>query len=143
MGVVIQEVLHGAGRHIAYLDPKTASIGLKLNFATQPIYLWAITVGKVSIALFLLRIAPAKLYKNFLWSMIIFLLAYNTACSATIILQCENLAIIWDNTVRTTCWEPETRVALSYLNVCQSSSLISFIATAEIRSIFADRGLQL
>lgn len=117
MGIIIPEVAHGAGQHIAYLEPGKSMIGLKLNFATQPIYLWAITLVKVSIALFLLRIAPRKFYTKFLWAVIAFLIVYTTACFMTIMLQCENLAILWDSTVETTCWEPTTLRALSYLNV--------------------------
>jgi hypothetical protein len=117
MALIIPEVTHGAGRHIAYLEPATAAIGLKLNFATQPIYLWAITIVKVSIASFLLRIAPRKFYTKFLWGVIAFLIIYTAACFITIMLQCKDLAILWDSTVQTTCWEPTTLRALSYLNV--------------------------
>jgi hypothetical protein len=119
MGLIIPEVSHGAGRHITYLDPAVATIGLKLNFATQPIYLWAITIVKVSIALFLLRIAPTRLYKNLLWLIIGFLIVYTAACCVTVMIQCEKLAILWDYTTQTTCWAPTTLVSLSYLNICR------------------------
>lgn len=71
--IVVPEIQYGAGRHFAYLKPERASIGLKLNFITQPIYLWAITVVKISIAFFLLRIAPPKPYRRFLYGSIVFL----------------------------------------------------------------------
>ncbi|CZR50150.1 related to integral membrane protein [Phialocephala subalpina] len=116
MGIIIPEVLNGAGRHIVYLDPVKATTGLKLNFATQPIYLWAITIVKVSIALFLQRIAPNKIYKRWLWGIIVFLIAYTFACFLTIILQCTNLAVLWDPTTKATCWTPKTLRSLSYVN---------------------------
>lgn len=119
MGIIIPEVQNGAGRHIVYLEPATASKGLKLNFATQPIYLWAITVVKVSIALFLLRISPARFYKRLLIGIIAFLIIYTFICFLTIMLQCKNLAILWDSTVKTTCWTGSTIRGLSYLNTGQ------------------------
>jgi hypothetical protein len=119
MGVIIPEVMNGAGRHIAYLDPAKASVGLKLNFVTQPIYLWAITIVKISIALFLVRIAPNKFYKRLLWGIIAFLFVYTTVCFMTIMLQCKNLAILWDSSVKTTCWAASTLRGLSYTNAGQ------------------------
>lgn len=119
MGIIIPEVENGAGRHFAYLDPAKATIGLKLNFVSQPIYLWAITVVKISIALFLLRIAPTKFYKKFLVGAIAFLIVYTFACFMTIILQCTNLALLWDRTAKGTCWTATTLRALSYTNACK------------------------
>ncbi|CZR63592.1 related to integral membrane protein [Phialocephala subalpina] len=116
IGFVIPEVQNGAGRHVALVEPAKAKLGLELNFITQPIYLWAITIVKCSIALFLLRIAPTKFFKRLLWGTIIFLLVYTFAAFMTIVLQCKNLAINWDTTVQTTCWAPTTLRNLSYVN---------------------------
>ncbi len=65
MGVVVVQVMHGAGRHLAYLEPSKAATGLMFNFISQPIYLWAIAFVKISIGFFLLRIAPTKAYRRF------------------------------------------------------------------------------
>ena len=119
MGILIPEVRNGAGRHSAHLDPAKATIGLKLNFITQPIYLWAITTVKTSIALFLLRIAPNKFYKKLLWGIIAFLIIYTAVCFMTIVLQCKNLAVLWDFGVKTTCWTATTLRALGYTNSCK------------------------
>jgi hypothetical protein len=119
MGIIIPEVMNGAGRHFAYIDTAKATVGLKLNFITQPIYLWAITVVKVSIALFLWRIAPNKFYKRLLMGIISFLVIYTFACFMTIILQCTNLAILWDPSVKATCWTATTLRGLGYTNSCQ------------------------
>jgi hypothetical protein len=123
MGLVIPEVINGAGRHTAYLDPAKATVGLKLNFITQPVFLWAITTVKISIALFLLRIAPNKTYRKILWGVIIFLLVYTFASMMTIFLQCTNIAILWDSTVKATCWPATTSQALSYVNSSKSIRL--------------------
>ena len=118
--IVIPEVQYGAGRHYAYLQPARASLGLKLNFITQPIYLWAITVVKVSIAFFLLRIAPSKSYRRFLYGSIVFLIVYTFACFLTILCQCRPLNILWDGpAVKAVCFTPTTLRTLSYVNVCE------------------------
>ena len=48
----------------------TAVLAMQLNFATQVIYLWAIGLVKVAIGLFLLRFAPRRGYKVFIWVVI-------------------------------------------------------------------------
>ncbi|KAI1763533.1 hypothetical protein GGR53DRAFT_531481 [Hypoxylon sp. FL1150] len=122
MGVVIASVRYGAGRHAAYLNPDVNRLGLKLNFVSQPIYLWAIPLVKVSVGFFLMRIAPSVYYKRILQGVMTFLMAYTFACQMTLVLQCKNIAILWDNRVHTTCWGQSTLQGLSYAN-----STINFI----------------
>ncbi|KAK8075938.1 hypothetical protein PG994_003210 [Apiospora phragmitis] len=116
LGVVIPQVVYGAGRHIAHLRPDAASMGLKINFVSQVVYLWAIPAVKMSIGLFLLRIAPNKGYRRVLQGVMLFTMAYTMMCFVTLLLQCTNLAILWDPTVQTTCWSRQTLQTLSYAN---------------------------
>lgn len=65
MMLFIPEVYYGAGRHAAYIQPPSnISKGLKLNFVTQPLCMLAITLVKVSIGLFLLRLTPTVIYRR-------------------------------------------------------------------------------
>lgn len=89
-------------------------MGLKINFITQPVYVVAITSVKISIALFLLRIAPSKLYRKFLKGMIGFLIVYTTVCLLELFLQCTNLAVLWDPRLPSVCWDPSLLRSLSY-----------------------------
>ncbi|KAH6647762.1 hypothetical protein BKA67DRAFT_594677 [Truncatella angustata] len=116
LGIVAGEVTYGAGRHTAYLDPDTNSYGLKLNFFSQPIYLWATPLVKVSVGFFLVRLSPTKLYRRVLQGTIVFLVVYTFMCFTTLLLQCKNLAVIWDLEVKTTCWPITTLLGLSYAN---------------------------
>ncbi|KAH9209204.1 hypothetical protein DL95DRAFT_428306 [Leptodontidium sp. 2 PMI_412] len=122
MCIIIPEVQNGAGRHIAYLEPATASMGLKLNYASQHFFLWGIALVKVSIALFLLRISATQFYTRMLKGTIAFLIIYTFMCFLFILLQCKDLAILWDSTVKTTCWTGSTMRGLGYLytviNIC-------------------------
>ncbi|GAM35592.1 hypothetical protein TCE0_017f04044 [Talaromyces pinophilus] len=114
--VIIPEVAHGAGRHLVYLDPEVATTGLHLNFATQGIYLWAIGLVKISIGLFLIRFAPNKGYKIFIWTVIGMMAIYTTICFFTLIFQCKDMASIWDSNVKSKCFTPTQLIELSYTN---------------------------
>ncbi|KAI1136431.1 hypothetical protein F5Y05DRAFT_108158 [Hypoxylon sp. FL0543] len=116
MGIVIAQVQYGAGRHAAYLDPEVNRTGLKLNFISQPIYLWAIPMVKMSVGFFLIRISPSVVYKRIIQGVMIFLMAYTFACFMTLMLQCSNLAVLWDFTIHATCWSQSTLQGLSYAN---------------------------
>lgn len=119
MGIVIAQVHYGAGRHAAYLDPEVNRFGLKLNFASQPIYLWAIPIVKLSVGFFLLRISPSVYYKRILQGVMTFLMAYTFVSLMTLMLQCNNLAVLWDSRIQTTCWSQSTVQGLSYANSSQ------------------------
>lgn len=62
--VIIPQVHYGAGRHIEYIDPKDFSQAMKLNFISQPIYLFAICFVKISVGFFLLRIAVRPFFRR-------------------------------------------------------------------------------
>lgn len=130
MLLIIPEVQNGAGRHIYHLKESVAILGLKINFATQPIYLWAIAMVKVSIACFLLRIAgPDTIYRRCLYGMIYFLITYTGTCFITVIIQCNPMARMWDSHVITgTCWAPHRIRAWSYSN-SGSSPTVSAVNT--------------
>jgi hypothetical protein len=107
----------GAGRHIQYIDPVDFANGYKLNFITQPLYLYAICLVKISVGFFLLRIAAQPLYRHIITGIMVFMGVYTTGCFFTIVLQCTNLAVQWDPNVKATCWSAHTIKTLSYVNV--------------------------
>ncbi|KAF2476493.1 uncharacterized protein BDR25DRAFT_375408 [Lindgomyces ingoldianus] len=115
--VIIPEVYFGAGRHIDHIAPAGFQVAFKLNFVTQPIYLVALCLVKLSIGYFLLRLAVTTFYRRAIIFIMTFMGLYTTACFLTIILQCTNLAVLWDPTVKGTCWGVTTLKALSYTNV--------------------------
>ncbi|KAB8070425.1 hypothetical protein BDV29DRAFT_160434 [Aspergillus leporis] len=113
--IIIPEVIYGAGRHSAYVQD-TAVKAMHLNFATQAIYMWAIGLVKVSIGLFLLRFAPRKGYKIFIWIVIVLMLLYTAICFLTLIFQCKDIRTIWDQSVKSQCFSPTQLLVLSYTN---------------------------
>ncbi|KAJ4983126.1 integral membrane family protein [Stagonosporopsis vannaccii] len=115
--IIIPEVHYGAGRHVQYIDPADFAIGYKLNFITQPIYLFAICLVKISVGFFLLRIAVHSAYRRLIIGIMLFMGIYTIGCFFTIVLQCTNLAVQWDHTIKATCWSAHTIKTLSYVNV--------------------------
>lgn len=80
MMIIVPEVHYGAGRHWQYIQPpEHIPIGLHLNFATQPMCLVALTLTKVSLGVFLLRLAPTRNYRIFIHFIIGFTVLSSTA----------------------------------------------------------------
>ncbi|KAF2496333.1 hypothetical protein BU16DRAFT_609132 [Lophium mytilinum] len=114
---IVPEVAYGAGKHINHIDPADFRRGLKLNFITQPIYLWAICMVKMSIGFFLLRVAATSFFRRVIISIMVFMLVYTLVSFFTIVLQCTNIQVMWDPTVESKCFAPTTLRVLSYTNV--------------------------
>lgn len=107
----------GAGRHIDQIPPQDFQEAFKLNFVTQPLFLWAICLVKLSIGFFLLRVAVTPFYRRAIIGVMVFMAVYTFGCFLTIVLQCTNLAVQWDPQARGTCWGATTLKALSYTNI--------------------------
>ncbi|KAF2708626.1 hypothetical protein K504DRAFT_380309 [Pleomassaria siparia CBS 279.74] len=115
--LIVPEVYFGAGKHRDQIDPADFQQAFKLNFITQPIYLFATMFVKQSVGLFLLRIAATPFYRRLIISVMAFMAIYTIGCFMTIVLQCTDLAVQWDPDVDGTCWGPATLQALGYTNV--------------------------
>lgn len=78
--VIFGQLANGAGRHIGDVDPDIYMKGMKLNFISQPIYLIAICVVKLSVGCALLRIASTKFYRWLILSIMGFMAFYTIGC---------------------------------------------------------------
>lgn len=132
--LTVVQANNGAGRHFADVPPDVYQYGLFINFVDQPIYLFAICFVKLAVGAALMRIATKKMYKHMIMGVMVFMLFYTIACFfvsittalvqmrkrltdlKTIMFQCTNIRIIWDPTVKATCWSAQTIRALSYTN---------------------------
>ncbi|KAK7432545.1 hypothetical protein QQZ08_000752 [Neonectria magnoliae] len=115
-GVVFGQVSHGAGQHVGDVDSEVYQTGMKLNFVSQPIYLIAICVVKLSVGSSLLRIASTKFYRYLILSIMGFMAFYTIGCFFTIVFQCTDIRVQWDRSVQSTCWSKTTLLGLSYTN---------------------------
>lgn len=126
MGVTLGQVANGAGRHAAYLQPPTIRMGLKLNYIGQVIFLWAPCMVKVSIGLFLLRVTPDFVHRKIIYGAMSFILAWTLACFITLLLQCDNIRAIWDDSVQTVCWSVEVIHALGWASAGKKAFKVPF-----------------
>lgn len=62
--IVIPQVHYGAGKHFEHIQPEDFKQGMKLNFISQPMYLVAICLVKISVGFFLLRIAVRSFFRR-------------------------------------------------------------------------------
>ncbi|RDL30696.1 uncharacterized protein BP5553_10041 [Venustampulla echinocandica] len=119
--VTIPSVTYGAGRHTFYIlqavGPEKMKTGLKLNFAAQIIYVFAIAAIKVSIGLFLLRFTSSKAYKILIYSILGFLAFYTIAGTASLMAQCTPFDAHFDFTIPgAVCYPVKVSQALAYTN---------------------------
>ncbi|OMP87838.1 hypothetical protein BK809_0007928 [Diplodia seriata] len=105
-----------AHRHRQYIDPAVFSKGMYLNFLSQPFYLFTALFVKESVGFFLLRITGRAKYRGLIAWIMAVLAVYTVACFVTLVLQCKDLRVIWDPTVKTTCWRVEVLHGLTYTN---------------------------
>lgn len=72
MMIIIPQVMLGAGRHHQYISNDDFVAGLHLNFVTQPLCLIALSLTKVSVGLFLLRLTTTTWHIRLIWGVIAF-----------------------------------------------------------------------
>ncbi|EQB47027.1 hypothetical protein CGLO_13878 [Colletotrichum gloeosporioides Cg-14] len=115
--VIIPQVHYGAGRHRGDVEEAIFTIGVKLNFVSQLLYLTGICIVKLAVGCSLLRIAAKKIYKHTIASIMTFMTLYTAVCFITLLAQCTDIRFMWDKSVDSTCWSIEVLQGLSYANV--------------------------
>ncbi|RFU26851.1 hypothetical protein B7463_g9484, partial [Scytalidium lignicola] len=116
----VGETHHGLGWHTADI---TVPMMIKLEHWSF-FFSLAVTIGislvKISIGFFLLRLVPGKKSKWFLWGMIAFLSAFTLACVGTLIFSCVPVDANWDSTKKPTakCFSNGTYTAIGLFNSC-------------------------
>ena len=101
------EVAYGTGRHYQTLNSLQKVMAVKLNWISQPFTIFSCGVGKISVALLILRIMPKnKTRERFLYILITLLLIINTICVAFIFGQCSPARKLWEPSIRGSCMKP-------------------------------------
>jgi len=119
MFIVIPQAYYGAGRHAYFLaaDPAKEEYALYLNFISQPFFLIGVTLVKVSVGLFLLRLTPSQFFHRFIWVMQAFMAIYTSVALVTILTQCRPLKVLWDSSITdAVCFSPLGLRACAYFN---------------------------
>ncbi|CAL3967960.1 unnamed protein product [Diplocarpon coronariae] len=92
----IGECANGKGMHTASLRPREIVMILHWQYFHSVIVTVGISLVKLSVAFFLLRLVPAKSYRIFLYCVVAFLVAFTFSSAGTILFSCIPIRANWD-----------------------------------------------
>jgi hypothetical protein len=106
----------GGTRHLYYLTPQEAMRALKLNYIYQPFAIAGLGLGKIAVALFILRIVSnrgqaSRWPRIALWSIICITAILSFLMCLFTFVQCENPEALWNPAIAATtkCWDPQVQ----------------------------------
>ena len=100
-------VAYGVGRHYETLDSLQKVMAVKMDWISQPFAIFSYGVGKISVALLLLRILPKnKTRERFLYVLIMLIVIIHTICVALIFAECSPARKLWEPSIKGSCWKP-------------------------------------
>ncbi|GFF26282.1 hypothetical protein IFM51744_03768 [Aspergillus udagawae] len=103
--LVTLSIMHGTGRHMRDLSHEQQIASVKYQLLSQGFHVMSTNWGKVSVALFLVRIiSEVKQHKRAMYAGMIFLSIINIGGVYSIYGQCTPTAKAWDNDIEGTCW---------------------------------------
>ncbi|ORY18572.1 hypothetical protein BCR34DRAFT_596160 [Clohesyomyces aquaticus] len=134
--------LSGGTRHLEYLsaNPTHMQYVVKLNWIAQPLCIFCLGAGKLSIAFLILRLLNrASVWRR--WSLYIAIVwtAINTILMIVFtFVQCEDPAALWNNDIkaRTKCWNPKTQSSFSIYGAAIHALMDFFLALIPITLVW-------
>ncbi|KAL4786936.1 hypothetical protein BJX76DRAFT_364758 [Aspergillus varians] len=103
--LIAVSVEYGAGRHMDSLSTHEQQMTMKYQVLSQGFHVMSTNWGKVSVALFLIRIiSKVKNQKHAMYALIVIMTLINIGGVVTIYAQCTPTARIWDRSVKGSCW---------------------------------------
>ncbi|KAF7954166.1 hypothetical protein EAE96_005297 [Botrytis aclada] len=115
-------ITFGLGRHIMFLTDTQAAMAMRAEFIGQPFGIISPSLGRISFAVYLLRIlGHQQNIRRFLY----FLIAQNAIINLMALLQiffeCSNISYNWDRGHDDQCWSMRTQAAIGYFQGSSSS----------------------
>lgn len=122
---------YGTGRHAIDLSPYHQIESTKYNWLSQGFHVMSTNWGKVSVALFMLRISQrAKHHRPAMCTGIALLSIINVVCVYTIYGQCTPTARLWDSDVHGSCWDPNVQKDYAFFQGCMLLSHFYYLANS-------------
>jgi hypothetical protein len=106
---------HGTGRHTFYVPFTHIQKVLLLSFFGQLLWIWSITLVKVSVALSLLRITPSKRWAIVLYWFIAFLFVSAIVFVILQLVQCTPISNFWNPRPGGVCWKKSDLALSGYI----------------------------
>ncbi|KAF2138346.1 uncharacterized protein K452DRAFT_311699 [Aplosporella prunicola CBS 121167] len=116
----VKETENGLGKHALAMmaDMEAYSNFLRWLFIHSIFIMVAISLVKISLAMFLLRLAQRKTHIRVIWGMIVFLIAFTISCAGTLIFQCTPVQGAWDRSIGAKCFDFMTFRNIGLFNSC-------------------------
>ncbi|KAI4858816.1 hypothetical protein F4820DRAFT_441582 [Hypoxylon rubiginosum] len=116
--IVTLMVHYGVGRHAFYLEEDQRVNAIYMIWLSVPFSPGSAAFGKVSIALFLMRLINRNRRQAlFLWGLIFLLVVVNLVLIVITFAQCTPVTYLWDrvrNVSQGTCWAPTVQQYYGY-----------------------------
>ncbi|KAL2847784.1 hypothetical protein BJY01DRAFT_234174 [Aspergillus pseudoustus] len=139
--LITKSVQSGTGRHIDTLSHSQEIESAKYQLLSQGFHVMSTNWGKVSVALFLIRImAEVKQHTRAMYLGIVILTVINVVAVYTIYGQCTPTATTWDRDIEGTCWPDGAQRDYAYFQ--GSSSALSDLVLA-VYPLFTIKNLQM
>ncbi|KAL3458333.1 hypothetical protein BJX64DRAFT_225301 [Aspergillus heterothallicus] len=138
--LITKSVQAGTGRHTGTLSPAQQIASAKFQLLSQGFHVMSTNWGKVSVALFLVRImAEVKQHTRAMYVGIVLLSVVNVMCVYTIYGQCTPTARAWDGDIEGSCWPSGAQRNYAYFQ--GSASALSDLILA-VYPLFTIKNLQ-
>ncbi|KAI7347268.1 hypothetical protein KC320_g7351 [Hortaea werneckii] len=116
----VGDTRHGLGRHFPCLSDKDRSVLAHWQFFHNLSIMFGVVFVKLSIAVFLMRLAPKPEWKRYLWGAIVFLVCFMIACAGTLIFSCTPVSASWNHSLQllpsTRCFSAKTFSSIGLFN---------------------------
>ena len=109
---------YGIGRHVYYLPHDRAVFATKLDWLGQAFVIPAVTIGKISVAFFILRLSNTKWHYYFLHTINVTLVLINIPLIIWTYVQCNPSALLWDPTLPGHCQDPKMQGSYGITQGC-------------------------
>ncbi|KAI0544972.1 hypothetical protein F4679DRAFT_562986 [Xylaria curta] len=118
-GVIVTLMVHyGVGRHTVYLSEEQRINAVYMIWLSVPFSPGSAAIGKISIALLLMRLMNRnRRQEAFLWGLIFFLIVVNLVLIIVTFAQCTPVTFLWNrvgSNSRGTCWTPSVQQNYGY-----------------------------
>ncbi|TGO48880.1 hypothetical protein BOTNAR_0455g00070 [Botryotinia narcissicola] len=116
-------ITFGLGRHIVFLTETQAAMAIRAEFIGEPFGIISPTLGRISFAVYLLRIlGHQQNIRRFLYFLIAQNAIINLMALVQIFFECSNISYNWDRVGHEDqCWTMGTQAAIGYFQGSSSS----------------------
>lgn len=122
---------YGTGRHAIDLSPYQQIQSTKYNWLSQGFHVMSTNWGKVSVALFMLRISHrAKHHRPAMWTGIAVLSIINVVCVYTIYGQCTPTSRLWASDMDGSCWDPNIQKNYAFFQGCMCTAIFCYLLSS-------------